>query len=83
MNYGVQPYLFKSIEELENDELKREIILSDDHYVFVRFCQQSSDEQLQTLLDETGIKILSTADRLQDKLNALLSCRKRLTNIRK
>lgn len=83
MDYGVQPYLFKSIEELENDELKREIILNDDHYVFVHFCQQSSDEQLQTLLDETGIKILSTADRLQDKLNALLSCRKRLTNIRK
>lgn len=77
----VQSYLFKSIEELENVDLKKEIILNDDHYMFVRFCQQASNEQLQALLDEKGIEILSTADRLPDKLNALLTSRKRLAYI--
>ncbi len=81
MNYGVQPYLFKSVEELEDVGLKKEIILNDDHYVFVRFCQMASNEQLQALLDESGIEVLSTADRLQDKLNALLSSRERFTYI--
>ena len=57
MSYGVQPYLFKSVEELEDVGLKKEIILSDDHYVFVRFCQMASNEQLQALLDENGIEI--------------------------
>ena len=61
----------------ENVDLKKEIILNDDHYMFVRFCQQASNEQLQALLDEKGIEILSTADRLPDKLNALLTSRKR------
>ena len=41
----------------------------------------ASNEQLQALLDENGIEILSTADRLQDKLNALLSSRKGFTYI--
>lgn len=81
MSYDVQPYLLKSVEELEDVDLKKEIILNDDHYVFVRFCQMASNEQLQALLDEGGIEVLSTADRLQDKLNALLSSRKRFTYI--
>ena len=81
MSYDVQPYLFKSVEELEDINLKKEIILNDDHYMFVRFCQQASNEQLQALLDEKGIEILSTADRLPDKLNALLTSRKRLAYI--
>ena len=45
MDYGVQPYLFKSIEELENDELKRKIILNDDHmclYIFANNLQMSN-----------------------------------------
>lgn len=81
MSYDVQPYLLKSVEELEDVDLKKEIILNDDHYVFVRFCQMASNEQLQALLDESGIEVLSTANRLQDKLNALLSSRKRFTYI--
>lgn len=81
MSYDVQPYLFKSVEELKDVALKKEIILNDDHYVFVHFCQMASNEQLQALLDENGIEILSTADRLQDKLNALLSSRKGFTYI--
>lgn len=81
MRYDVEYYLFKSIEELEKMDLKKEIILNDDHYVFVHFCQQASDEQLQALLDENGIKILLSADRLQDKLNAILSSREKFTHI--
>lgn len=81
MSYDVQPYLLKSVEELEDVDLKKEIILNDDHYVFVHFCQMASNEQLQALLNESGIEILSTADRLQDKFNALLSSRKRFTYI--
>ena len=38
MSYGIQPYLFKSVEELEDVALKKEIILNDDHYVFVHLC---------------------------------------------
>ena len=56
MGYGVQPYLFKSVEELEDVDLKKEIILNNDHYVFVHFCQMASNEQLQALLDESESK---------------------------
>ena len=73
MSGNIEYYLYKSPEELKNPELKKEIIYNENHYIFIWFCQRASAEQLKALLDDEGVQFLSGADRLNDKLNGILS----------
>lgn len=54
----------------------KEKIINEAHYEFVWFIQDMSDEIVLLLLDDVGIDLLSKAERLADKLNALItSCK--------
>lgn len=37
------------------------------------FCQRASKEQVEMLLDDEGVNLLSHADDLRDKLNGILT----------
>lgn len=78
MEKNVEYYLSKNLEELKDIDLKREILYNDNHYIFVWFCQRASKEQINVLLDEEGISLLGSAERLRDKLNGLLTSGKEL-----
>lgn len=73
MERNVDYYLTKTVEELKDVELKKEILYNENHYIFVWFCQDASEEQLKALLDDKGIDLLASTDSLRDKLNGLLT----------
>lgn len=76
MKRELEYYLRRSADELKNLDLKREILYNDEHYMFVWFCQQASQEQLMALLDEEGINLFAGVERLRDKIEGLLTCGK-------
>lgn len=66
MKNEIEYYLSKSVEELKEIELKGEILYHENHYIFVWFCQNASEEQLKALLDDEGIHILAGTDRIRE-----------------
>ena len=71
----------KQIEILKDKKIKDRII-NESHYPFVYFVQNQSDDTILNLLDEEGLDIFASADRIVDKLNAILtSCKTCFMNV--
>lgn len=61
------------ISLVTNSAMKKKLIDSPRKYDFIWFAQDASLEMLSTLLDESGISILSSSSDVADKINALLT----------
>ncbi len=69
MIHSYKYYLKCDPSELKNMDAKYDLIASDDKYEFIWFCQNASQEQIETLLDETGIIMLVNMPDAIDRIN--------------
>lgn len=73
LKMNIEYFLSKSPEELKDIALKNEIINNSNKYIFIWFCQRASKEQVEMLMDDEGVILLSKANDLRDKLNGILT----------
>ena len=73
MEKSLEYYLNMSVAELKNVKFKKKILFSEERYLFTHFCQYATQEQVEALLDDTGISLLDRAPEKHLKINGLLT----------
>ena len=64
--------IYEEDDEFIVPQTTNEIINNSNKYIFVWFCQRASKEQVEMLMDDEGVNLLSQAGDLRDKLNGIL-----------